>query len=544
MNIAPNLCKVLVADDSRLVTSSITLILRQAGFKDIICAFTPMEVVSLCKQTHYDLIICDYNFQTQFNGFQILEELRHHKTLPAKTAFIFLTGENDMRIVRSIIDSEPDDYLLKPFSQVFFRARVLSVIRRRSALLQIFEKLHAVDYEGVVHACDELQPLHPEYSKLIRKYRAHALVQNKQFTKARDEYELLLKEDNFDWIKTALANTLIESNDLGQAQQLLETLQSKKDNPFYHDEMAKLAVLNEDLPKAIEHLKESTMLLDAGAERELVIANLSLAESSFEDAVIYIKRYYEKNRNTFRGGVFTKLNYIRCFLYRELFNPSNSNFENILYGLNPMISEIEKVDHLKTQALLIKAHIALIKGNLKTAMSAVQQALKSNNLTHFYDQYHFCLLLEYCSFFKDVKALLPQTRESIGKTQHPSILRSQVHMFKNLEKNLYESHKKISALRQFLSTKKSISTSEVTSHFDRYFQLHDLLPNSTKICLAILKLASMRPLDYQGNYHIFNKLESCDYVVRSLYSDEELHQMNYDSMYQSAKNNIKLHSAN
>ncbi len=73
-------------------------------------------------------------------------------------------------------------------------------------------------------------------------------------------------------------------------------MSSKKENPYYHDEMSNMAVLSEDIPKAIKHLKQSTMLLDAGSERELVITNLSLASESYDDAVTYIKRYYEKTK--------------------------------------------------------------------------------------------------------------------------------------------------------------------------------------------------------------------------------------------------------
>ncbi|MCA0936352.1 response regulator [Vibrio alginolyticus] len=531
--------KVLIADDSRLVTNSISAMLKKIGVKDIKCVYKPLEVLGACKHDNFDLIICDYNFQTQLNGFQIMEELKYHKYLPAQTTFVFLTGENDLKIVRSIIDSEPDDYLLKPFSQEFFQTRLRSAMKRRASLVRIHEEMSNANYEGAVTACDELLPLHPNYSTLIRRYKAYALVQSKQFSRARDEYEQLLREDNFDWIKTSLANTLIETNELDKAKEVLDSIKRKDDNPYYHDEMSRLAVEHEDIPKAIEHLKLSAMLLDAGAERELVIANLSLAKESYDDAVTYIKRYYEKNINTFRGGIFTKLNYVRYFLYRALFAPGIYNFDNLLVGLKPFISEIERSDELKTQSDLISAHIALIKGDLKSAFTSVKRALKADNLAHFYDQYHLCVLLERCSYMKDVKLLLPVARATISEAQHPSILRSQVHMLKSLEESYLASQKEIARIREHLAGQKSIAAAEISSHFDHYFQLHDLLPNSARICLAIIKLAAIRPFNYQGNYHILNKIEACNKVMESLYSSEQLGAMEYHSMYDKAKNNIR-----
>ena len=50
--------KVLVADDSRLVTSSVTTILRQVGFDKIYYAYKPFDAIYQCRQIEFDLIIC------------------------------------------------------------------------------------------------------------------------------------------------------------------------------------------------------------------------------------------------------------------------------------------------------------------------------------------------------------------------------------------------------------------------------------------------------------------------------------------------------
>ncbi|MGR4988145.1 response regulator [Vibrio rotiferianus] len=530
---------VLVADDSRLVTSSVTAILRQLNIEEIRYAYKPFEVIHQCKQNHFDLIICDYNFQTQLNGFQILEELHYSKLVQPTTVFIFLTGENDLKIVRSIVDSEPDDYILKPYSRTFFINRLISSFKRKEALLPIFEARQNLDFEKTIQACDELLPFNPEYSKLIRRYRAHALVQNKQYEGARREYEKLLKEDNFDWLKTALANTLIETNELDKAHEVLSTVSTKEENPYYHDEMSNMAVMNDDLPKAIEHLKQSALLLDAGAERDLVITNLSLATEEYGDAVTYIKRYYEKNENTFRGGIFTKLNYVRCYLYRAFNSNSLSSFENLIHGLKPLITEIEKHSKFQAHASLINAHIALIRGELKTAISEVRKILASDCLEHFYDLYHLCILLERCSFLSEVKTILPKVRLAISESQNPSIFRSQVHMLKSLELRLQESQSKIQVIRNAISTQKSIQTSELSGHFDYYFQLHDLLPNSKKICLAIMRLTSLRSFEYTGKYNFYRKLDACNKVLKSLLTSDDERRLNYNQMYKLAKDNVR-----
>ncbi|MDV6250038.1 response regulator [Vibrio sp. EA2] len=531
--------KILIADDSQLVASSITSILNQSGLGNIYYAHQPAEVIDLCGKTQFDLILCDYNFQASLNGCQLLEELQYACILPPHTTFIFLTGEDNPNVIRSIEDSDADDYFVKPLNFKIFRDRLLLAMERRTALLPLFKNLQSMDFNNAVEASSALLPLYPEYSISIKRYRALAMVKSKQFADARKEYESLLNEYDFDWIKIALANTLLKTNELGKAQQILNTISEKSENPYYHDEMSKIAVENDDFTAAIKHLKQSIALLDSGAERELVITNLSLANESYDDAVNYIRRYDEKNTHTFRDEIYTKLNFTRCYLYRALNNPLSNCFESLLSGLNPIISDIQSHPQFKTHALLLSAHIALIRGDMKAAAGGVKQALNSNDLTHFYDLYHLCVLLERCSLLEEMASVLPLAHAAISDLQHPSIRRSQLHMLEKLKLRLVQAQRRVDSIRRQLSEKKSTSTPGMTSHFDHYFKLHDLFPHSEKICLAIVKLASLRPFDYHGEYLIFNKLDECDQVVTTTYSREELSNMSYDTMYQTAKDNIR-----
>jgi len=532
---------VLIADDSRLVTGSISVVLKKLGCEQVHFAYKPFEVIQKCRQNRFDLIICDYNFQQQLNGFQLLEELNHLKLLPARTVFMFLTGENDLRVVRSIIDAYPDDYLLKPFNNQFFIDRLTHSLKRKLALLPIYEQLSNHNYQGVITACNVCLKEYPEYKKQIRKFKASALVRCKEYSSARVEYEDMLNEDNFDWIKTALANTFIETDDVAKAKEILDTVKSKDDNPYYHDEMSNIAVLNNDLPQAISHLKQSAMLLDAGAERELVIANLSLANRCFDDAVVYMTRYYEKNRNTFRGGIYTQLNLVRCHLYKATGSTNRNVFERLVQTLNPLIDEVRKRASLEHAHKMLMSHIAFIRGDLKTAISELKQVLPKIKSMHFYDLYHLVCLLEQYSFLNEVKQVLPQCRVSIDGNQHPSILRSQTHMLISFESQLQQVQSEIGTIRQNLTTPVTMTGPSVTAqHIDWYFRLHDLSPNSKKLCMAIIKFIAYYPVSYDGNYKIYDKIKQCHEVIVKLSSEEELVGLDYFNQYETAKKNINL----
>ncbi|KPL95735.1 response regulator [Vibrio sp. L5-1] len=526
---------VLVADDSRLVTSSVTTILRQIGFESISYAYKPFDVIHQCRQNSFDIIICDYNFQTQLTGYQLLEELKHARILKSTTVFMFLTGENDYNVVRSIVDSDPDDYLLKPFNKQFFIKRIFSSLNRKLVLAPIFEKLTEFDFAGVVRECDELQPFHPEYSKLIRKYKASALLKSKQFNKAQEEYESLLEEDDLDWIKTGLASTLIETDQVDEAKEILSLVKSRKNNPYFHDEMSNIYSIEEDLPNAIDHLKQSAMLLDAGAHRELVIANLSIAAGAYQDSFTYMKRYYEKNINTFRGGFYTKINYVRTFLYKQTLGGSTNLFERQLISYNSILNDIGKTPELILQDKLISAHIGLIKGDLKTATLSIKQALNYTSEFHFYDFYHLCFLLEQCSFLSETPTFVARLEDSINKDQHPSIIRSQIHMLNGFKERLQTSQQQLSNIRKEMILMKSLDRLTKDKQLDYYLDIHNLLPHSKKTCLAIIKLSALLSTPYEGKHDIRIKINKCNDVLVNLYTKEELSSLNYNQILYKAR---------
>ncbi len=527
---------VLVADDSRLVCSSISSHLKKNGVEHVDLAYRASEAIGLCKSKHYDLIVCDYNFHSELNGYQILDELKYYRYLQADTVFMFLTGENDPKIVRSILDSEPDDYLLKPLNMRFFLKRLQAAANKKAELLPIYQHLFEQDYKRAVVACDALIAKGSKYIKLIRKYKAQSLIQLKQFNLARSEYEILLKADDFDWIKTSLANTLIETNQMDKALVVLDSVADKQANPYYHDEMSNIAALDNQLPQAIDHLKKSTMLLDAGAERDLVIANLSLAVQSYDDALSYIKRYYDKNIHTFRGGDYTKINYLRCFLYKFTDHGDKKLFDHYLECLKTILFSVSKNENLGDQYQLILAHIDMINHDYHSAINKVKRALPNIQDFHFYDLFHLCFLLERFSFFNEVKYLLPQCRRAINREQHASIFRSQVLMLNALEQRLHRTQQAISGLKDKIVRRgKVITKNETNACLDDYLGLHDLSPTSKKLCLSIVQFIAKMSAGYQGKYDVSSKLEQCHLVMTKLYSVKELRDLNYLPLYQAAR---------
>ena len=114
---------VLIADDSPLVVANLKILLRESGFSDRLI-FTAKDIRSVYKnlrEISIDLFICDYRFGKELNGKQILEECRHYGLIRPQCAVIMLTSETTGEVVRSILEAEPDEYVLKPYSLYEFK---------------------------------------------------------------------------------------------------------------------------------------------------------------------------------------------------------------------------------------------------------------------------------------------------------------------------------------------------------------------------------------------------------------------------------------
>lgn len=128
---APQQVTVLIADDDRLVLTTLSQGLRAAGFATLE-ASSGSAALKLCAQSPPSIAILDYEMPDA-SGVDIANTLRVANAFP----FIFLSAYGDEAIVRSASDAGAMAYLLKPIDPL----HMIPVIR---TALQRFSELHAL----------------------------------------------------------------------------------------------------------------------------------------------------------------------------------------------------------------------------------------------------------------------------------------------------------------------------------------------------------------------------------------------------------------
>lgn len=102
--------RILIVEDSQLVTEAFTILLTEAGY-DVDSATTVAEAIERATSKAVALMLLDLSLPDG-NGLEVLEALRKEGKLPGAT--LAMTGHNDPQLRRKCIAAGCAQVLLKP----------------------------------------------------------------------------------------------------------------------------------------------------------------------------------------------------------------------------------------------------------------------------------------------------------------------------------------------------------------------------------------------------------------------------------------------
>ena len=133
--------RVLIVDDQRAFQLMFKGVLYSMGATNVAFAPTGEQALAKCSNVDFDILFVDYHLGIGKNGKQLLEDLREKKLLKPHSIFMLITGENSVPVVVSAVELEPDDYLVKPFSQSVLRSRIIRIKHKKEQLAGLFQAL-------------------------------------------------------------------------------------------------------------------------------------------------------------------------------------------------------------------------------------------------------------------------------------------------------------------------------------------------------------------------------------------------------------------
>ncbi|WP_413699666.1 response regulator [Psychromonas sp. KJ10-10] len=110
--------RILIVDDQRPFHVMLKTMLANQGAQNISFADSADSAIRVAQNKEFDIYLIDYNLGSGKNGSQLLDYLRYNKLIPSRSLCFIITGDSNQGMVLTAIEKAPDDYLMKPFSQV------------------------------------------------------------------------------------------------------------------------------------------------------------------------------------------------------------------------------------------------------------------------------------------------------------------------------------------------------------------------------------------------------------------------------------------
>lgn len=283
----------LVVDDFIGVRQLLRESLRNLGAKNIDQASSGGEAIGLLSRIRYDVVLCDYNLGEGKNGQQVLEEARMRNFLLPSSVWMMVSAEKSVESVMGAAEHQPDAYLIKPITEGVLLTRLNRVWHKKQVFRMIDQAYAEKDYLRAAKLCDAQIEIDKVHQIELLRMRAALALKSGEPEKAREAYERVMQEREYQWARSGLAKIRMANGEFEQARQIFQGVIA--DNHYYIDAYDQLAAAYQYLGKPEEAcgvLERAARLSPNSVVRQrtlgevcLGLDNIGMAEKAFRKCI-------------------------------------------------------------------------------------------------------------------------------------------------------------------------------------------------------------------------------------------------------------------
>jgi tetratricopeptide (TPR) repeat protein len=283
----------LVVDDFVGIRQLLRESLRSLGAKNIDQASSGGEAMGLLGRIRYDVVLCDYNLGEGKNGQQVLEEARVRNLVNPSTVWLMVSAEKSVESVMGAAEHQPDAYLIKPITEGVLLTRLNRVWHKKQVFSTIDQAYAERDYLRAARLCDDRIEHDRIHALDLLRMKAKLMEKSGQPDKAREVYELVLEQREYQWARAGLAKIRMANGEFEQARQMFQSVIAE--NRYYIDAYDQLAASYQNMGKLDEAcaiLERAAKLSPNSVQRQrnlgniaLKLGNIQLAEKAFRKCI-------------------------------------------------------------------------------------------------------------------------------------------------------------------------------------------------------------------------------------------------------------------
>lgn len=362
--------KVLIVDDCDPVRASIKGMLQKIGFDHIAQAADANAAIANCTEIQYDFILSDFNLGEGKDGYQLFEALKHLKLLKPACCFIIISAESHRQIVHGVIELQPDNYLLKPFSFIQLEKRLMRAFEIKHAMHKVYHEIAEDKFIEAANSCEVVVKNDPEFAVYALRLRGELLLEIEYYQAAEQLYLSILTRREYAWAKLGLAISRFCQQRWLEAEFELREL-SKNDETRIEalDWLSRLFLKRQLYKDAYDTLNDVTKLSPKNYQRQKALANLANINGLKEDAVKIYARLQQAARYSIFDTPDNFLNYTRAII--ELCKEANKlELNRHLKKIDEVLLNISKRFALESylhEEQAVRARVAVLRGNIDEA---------------------------------------------------------------------------------------------------------------------------------------------------------------------------------
>ncbi|QWR76597.1 tetratricopeptide repeat-containing response regulator [Candidatus Magnetomonas plexicatena] len=286
--------RFFIIDDFKEFRDSVKRDIAALGVKSVDTSEDANDAIYRISRQPYDIILCDYNLGAgKKNGQQIFEELTYKKVLGYSNMFFMVTAENTIKMVMSVMDYQPDGYLVKPFTIKDIVQRIKTVNEKKQLFAEIDKAIMRRDYIGAITSCDSLLKNNSKYLLEILKVKGEIYMTTGDYKNAGNLYSLVLNKHRLVWAVFNMGKVYYHTKKYLDAENTFRALIAENDMfvPAY-DWLAKTLEATGDKKAAQIVLEDAVAKSPQAIFRQRALGNIAysnkdfdMAEKSFNNAV-------------------------------------------------------------------------------------------------------------------------------------------------------------------------------------------------------------------------------------------------------------------
>ncbi len=158
--------RLLIVDDNADNRDVLARRLKRLGYENVAFAEDGIEAMAAIEADSFDAVLLDV-MMPRMNGIEVLETLRTQGRLE-ETPVIMISASTELDTVVRCIELGAEDYLPKPFNPILLRARLGSVLEKRTLRAELRRQLDRLEHEMAEARHQQLSMVPTEFPRYER----------------------------------------------------------------------------------------------------------------------------------------------------------------------------------------------------------------------------------------------------------------------------------------------------------------------------------------------------------------------------------------